>query len=29
MMLEINEEVPFKQTVLSNTIKLALINALK
>ena len=29
MMLEINEEVPFKQTVLSNAIKLALINALK
>ena len=29
MMLEINEEVPFKQTVLSNAIKLALIDALK
>jgi len=29
MMLEINEDVPFKQTVLSNAIKLALIDALK
>jgi uncharacterized lipoprotein YajG len=29
MMLEINEEVPFKQTVLSNAIKLSLIDALK
>jgi len=29
MMLEINEEVPFKQTVLSNAIKLALVDALK
>jgi hypothetical protein len=29
MMLEINDEVPFKQTVLSNAIKLALIDALK
>jgi hypothetical protein len=28
-MLEINEDVPFKQTVLSNAIKLALIDALK
>ena len=29
MMLEIQEEVPFKQSVLSNAIKLALIDALK